>query len=135
MEEQVFIEDLVTKEIIRLSEKLEQLEPGTDEYAKVNNELIKLTKEAIEMEKFHIEQGDKAANRESDRELKLKQMKGENASRWIGHVLAAIGTLGSMGLYVWCANKSWRFEETGTITNTPGRKSIGNLLNLPLFKK
>ena len=133
MEEQVFIEDLVTSEIVRLSKKLEELEPGSDEYSKVNNELIKLTKEAVEMEKFHIEQGEKAANRESDKELKIKQMKGENLGRWIGHGLTAASLVGSWVLYVWCSNKSWKFEETGTVCNTPGRKSIQSLLTL--FKK
>lgn len=111
--------------------KLEKMEVGSDQYKTTVDQLTKMTDRVIEIEKLDSEDHNQKSNREIDKDLRLKQMKQEQLDRYIKHCLTAVSVLGGIALTVWGAKASWRFEETGTITSTAGRKFINNLF----FKK
>ena len=115
MNEQTNAETLLLNEIATLFAKLETLEAGTEEYSKVNGELVKLIERAESMERFHIE-------REENRK-----------DRFIKYGIAVGSTLLEVTVLVWGAKKSWKFEETGTITSTAGRSFMGKILGI--FKR
>lgn len=111
--------------------KLDEMEVGSEEYKTTVDQLTKMTDRVIEIEKFESEEDNQKSNREVDKDLRLKQMKQEQLDRYIKHGLTAVSVIGGIVLTVWGAKASWRFEETGTITSTAGRKFINNLF----FKK
>lgn len=116
-------DDAITKGF----DELDDMEVGSEEYIKLSKQLNEMTDRVIEIEK---QESDDEAKR-NDEQLRLKQMKQEQIDRYIKHGLTAVSVLGGLVLTVWGAKASWRFEETGTITSTAGRKFIGNLF----FKK
>jgi hypothetical protein len=107
--------------------ELDKMDVGSEEYVKTIDPLTRLSDRLIELEKLDLEK-DKQYD---DKKLRLKEMKQEQLDRYIKHGLTAISVIGGIALTVWGAKASWKFEETGTITSTPGRKFIGNLF----FKK
>lgn len=117
MNEQVTVQTLLNEEISTLFAKLEELEPGTDEYEAVNDELVKLVDRAIKMESFSIE----SAN-------KMQEMEDERKDRTVKNVLTGVSIVGGFALTVWGTVKSIKFEETGTITTIMGRGFINKLL-------
>lgn len=112
-------------------ENLSEMEVGSDEYKTTVEQLTKMTDRIIEIDKLELERETQEANREIDKELRVKQMKQDQLDRYIKHGLTAVSVLGGFAMTFWGAKASWRFEETGTITSTPGRKFINNLF----FKK
>lgn len=111
--------------------KLDKMEVGSDEYRTTVEQLTKMSDRVIEIEKMQVDEENHKSDRENDRDLRLKQMKQEQLDRYIKHGLTAVSVLGGIILTVWGAKASWRFEETGTVTSTAGRKFINNLF----FKK
>lgn len=130
MEEVRSIEDLVVEETARVYERMQELDPTDEEYIKLNHEFMELSKRASDMAKFNIEREDKLAAQETEVELKEREMKNENIDRVMKHSVTVFGTISSLCAYAWCANKSWKFEETGTVCNTPGRNALSKLMNL-----
>lgn len=117
MNEPTNVEDLLLSEIGTLFAKLEKLEAGTDEYSKVNAELVKLIERAESMEKFHIERDE---NRKD---------------RIVKYGIAIGSTILEVSVLIWGAKKSWKFEETGTITSTAGRSFMGKILSVFKHKR
>lgn len=107
--------------------KLDDMEVGSDEYKVTVEQLTKMSDRVIEIEKFESEEENQKSTREIDKDLRLKQMRQEQIDRYIKHGLTAISVIGGIALTIWGAKASWRFEETGTVTSTAGRKFIGNL--------
>lgn len=111
--------------------KLDKMTVGSDEYRTTVEQLTKMQDRVIEIEKLEVEEKNQTSTREIDEKLRLKQMKQDQLDRYIKHGLTAVSVIGGFVLTIWGAKASWRFEETGTITSTAGRKFIGNLF----FKK
>lgn len=112
-------------------EKLEGMEVGSNDYKVTVEQLTKMSDRVIEIEKLDSEDVNRRLNRESEDEYREKQLKQEQLDRYIKHGLTAVSVLGGIILTVWGAKASWRFEETGTVTSTAGRKFINSLF----FKK
>lgn len=110
-------------------DKLNNMEVGTDQHKTAVDELTKLMDRAIEMDKVENELRDKEETRKNETELRLKQMEDDKKDRLVRNCLTGFSILSGIGVTVWGALKSWKFEETGTITSTAGRKFIGNLFN------
>jgi hypothetical protein len=108
-------------------DKLDDMKVGSDDYKSTVEQLTKMSDRLIEIDKMDLEKD----NQKIDEKLRLKQMKQEQIDRYIKHGLTAVSVLGGLVLTVWGAKASWRFEETGTVTSTAGRKFINNLF----FKK
>lgn len=110
-------------------DKINEMEIGTDQHKTAVDEIIKLMDRAIELEKVENDAEDKKKTRENDKALRLKQMEDENKDRLVRNCLTGASILSGIGVTVWGALKSWKFEETGTITSTAGRKFINNLFS------
>jgi hypothetical protein len=68
---------------------------------------------------------------EIERSEKEKARKDERTDRIVKNVLTGVSVVGGLALTVWGSLMSWKFEESGTITSTPGKKFMSNLF----FKK
>ena len=120
---------LLNAEIEDEFERLSSIDVGSEKYKVAVDGLTKLVDRQIEMEKFIIEHEDKVNNQEKENDLKRKQMRNENADRIVKNVLTAISVGGGFALTVWGTYKSFKFEETGSITTIMGRGFINRLLH------
>lgn len=109
--------------------KLDKMEVGTEEYNATVKQLVEMSDRIIAIDKQQAEE----EHQKIDEKLRLKQMKHEQIDRYVKHGLTFISVAGGLALTVWGALASWKYEETGTVTSTAGRKFINNLL--PNFKK
>lgn len=121
-----------TKLHIEIEDELDELskmEVGTDQHKIAVDELTKLMDRAIELEKVENDAEDKKETRENENTLRLKQMEDEKKDRLIKNCLTGASIISGIGVTIWGALKSWKFEETGTVTSTAGRKFISNLFS------
>lgn len=114
------IEKMAFEAIEKGFDELKKRQPGTDGYDQTVNSLTKLMDRTIEIDKLNIEHEEKEV-----------QMKEDKRDRIVKNVLNGVGVVGGLAVTVWGACKSWKFEETGTITSSAGRK----FMNLLFFKK
>ena len=115
------IETLVDVAISDEFEKLAGIKDAGSEQAKATIDgVTKLMDRKIEMEKLEIEHAEKEQAR-----------KDERTDRIVKNVLTGVSVVGGLALTVWGSLMSWKFEENGTITSTPGKKFMSNLF----FKK
>ena len=99
---------------------LEDLEPGTDEYKMVSAEVDNIRKELIDVGKTDIESDIKKTQIDED----TKREKTKNR--------ITIGTFTvTTGLSLYALLRTFKFDETDTVTSTLGR----NILNSFLPKK
>ena len=103
--------------------KLDKMEVGSEQYISTAKVLNDMSDRIIKIEEHETE----VENQKIDEKLRLKQMKQEQIDRYVKHGLTAVSVLGGLIITVWGAKASWRFEETGTVTSTAGRKFINNL--------
>jgi hypothetical protein len=140
--------ELLEKEIQQELEALEEMEIGTDEYKVAVDGLTKLLDRAIELKKIEADSKAKDDERELkveqliverdrlkadadqrviDNGLKEKQLRQEKVNNIIGHSIAVAGIALPILVRIWGTRLTFKFEEHGTITTTPGRSYIGNL--------
>ncbi len=123
------IETKLQIEIEEGFDKLNRMDIGTDKHKIAVDELTKLLDRAIELEKVENDAEDKKETRENENKLRLKQMEDDKKDRLIKNCLTGASILSGIGVTIWGAMKSWKFEETGTITSMAGRKFINNLFS------
>ena len=111
------VEELLHAEIKQEFEKLKEMEVGTDNHKTTIDGLTKLVDRAIEIDKVNI-----------DHEHNEKVRGDENKDRVVRHVLTALGIAVPTVTAVWGTLKSFKFEETGTITTIFGRGWLNKLL-------
>ena len=107
--------------------ELDGMKVGSDEYKTTVDQLTKMTDRIIEIEKVGNDVSNQNKNREIEEKARLQEIKRDQIDRYIKHGLTAVSIVSGLALTVWGAKASWRFEETGTITSTAGRKFINNL--------
>lgn len=114
--------DIQTKlhaEIADKLERLSQMNPENDDYKATTDALTKLVDRAIEMERLDIEH-----------EEKLQQMNDDRKDRIVKNCLQGAGIIIPVGVTIWGALYSWKWERTDTITSLPGREFIKSILHL-----
>ena len=109
-------ETLLHEKIKSDFETLKELEVGSGAYTATVDGVAKLMDRAIEIDKLN-----------ADQQLKQKQLDEDRVDRIVKNCLTAVSVIGGFAMTYWGAKNSWKFEETGTITSTPGRKFINNL--------
>lgn len=108
-------------------EAIEEMEAGSEEFKTTVDGVAKLMDKSIEMRKLAQEKEQKEADRENEKTLKQQQMADERKDRlWKNIISIATFTAGIL-LTIWGTNKTLKFEETGTVTSTAGRKFTGSL--------
>lgn len=123
------IQRLLREEIESEFKELSNIAPGGDEYKVAVDGITKLMDRAIEMEKNEIDRQDRIDARDSENELKTKQMEDEKKDRFVKNLLAGVGTIGGLVVTIWGAKKAWKFEETGTVASPVGRSFINKLIS------
>lgn len=122
------IDTLLNEEICKEIENLKTIEAGTEQHKTAVDCVAKLLDRSIEMDKVTLEYDERAESRETDAELKVKQMEDEKKDRWIRNILTGLGIGIPAALTVWGTVKSIEFEKEGTITTIMGRGFIQKLL-------
>ena len=124
------LQTLLCDEIKSELEELGKIQVGTDEYKTAVDGVTKLISQALETEKLNQEFEAREMERETDRELKLKQMDEDRKDRRVKNILAALGIFIPVGATVWGTLKSLKFEIDGTVTTMAGRNHINKLLSM-----
>lgn len=123
------IQRLLREEIESEFKELSTITPGGENYKVAVDGITKLMDRAIEMEKNEIDRQDRIDARDSENELKMKQMEDEKKDRFVKNLLAGVGTIGGLVVTIWGAKKAWKFEETGTVASPVGRSFINKLIS------
>ena len=122
------VETLLHEEIQHEFDGLRDIEMGTDEYKTAVDGLTKLGDKAIEFDKIHAENDAKYDDRENDTKLRTRQMDEEAKDRKVRNGIAIAGIVIPTAVTIWGTLKSFKFEETGTVTTIMGRGFIQKLL-------
>ena len=123
------IQRLLREEIESEFKELSKITPGGDEYRVAIDGITKLMDRAIELEKNEIDRQDRIDARDSENELKTRQMEDEKKDRFVKNLLTGVGTIGGLVVTIWGAKKAWKFEETGTVASPVGRSFINKLIS------
>lgn len=126
------IDTMLNDEIKDELDGLKKIELGSDEYKVTVDGVTKLLDRAIEMKKFDADATEKAESKEIEIEFKREQMAEDRKDRFVKNILTALSIGGGLALTVWGANKSWKFEETGVVTNGPGKEFMKKLFRMKL---
>lgn len=122
------IRELLDEEIQVEFEKLSKLEVGSESYKATVDGLAKLVDRAVEIDKTEMENATKIEAQNIENDLKALQIKEDNRDRWVRNGIAIAGIIVPSVLTVWGTLKSFKFEETGTVTTILGRGFINKLL-------
>ena len=123
------IQRLLREEIESEFKELSKITPGGEDYKVAVDGITKLMDRAIELEKNEIDRQDRIDARDSENELKTKQMEDEKKDRFVKNLLTGVGTIGGLVVTIWGAKKAWKFEETGTVASPVGRSFINKLIS------
>lgn len=142
--------DLLRDEIKSILAKMRDTEMGSDEYKLAVESVTKLIDRLDEMEKIELQYAELATEeKHREKELKLKQdqlevekkvheddkaFKAQQAveerhKMIVNIVLTSLGIVVPTGLTIWGTYKTFKFEETGTVTTTMGRGFINRLFH------
>lgn len=122
------IRELLDEEIQVEFEKLSKLEVGSESYKATVDGLSKLVDRAVEIDKTEMENATKIEAQNIENDFKALQIKEDNRDRWVRNGIAIAGIIVPSVLTVWGTLKSFKFEETGTVTTILGRGFINKLL-------
>lgn len=112
---------MVTKLNVEIEEKFDELaklDPTTKEYSAAVDSVTKLMDRAIEIEKL-----------ESSETQNEKQMEEDRKSRLVKNCIDVGSVVLPLAVTVWGAKASFKFEETGTITTSVGRKFMDKIIS------
>lgn len=130
------VKNLLREEITDEIGHLSKMEVGSEEYEKTVNGLTKLVDRLNEMEKVEMEKTNSNVENEckiEEQDLKRQQLEDEKKDRLIRNGLTGVSVIGGLAVTVWGTLKTFKFEETGTITSQAGRQFINKAINF--FKK
>lgn len=122
------IKDLLSEEIESEFKELKSMDLGSEKYKTTVDGLTKLVDRAIEIEKTEIENDEKVTSREIDNDFKSQQMEDERKDRLVRNGIAIAGIVIPTAVTIWGTLKSFKFEETGTVTTIIGRGFINKLI-------
>lgn len=122
------IETLLHEEIQDGFDALSRMERGTETHKTTVDEVAKLFDKAIEIEKLEIEAKEREKAREIEASLKRAQIEEDRKDRRVKNGIAIGGIVLPLAVTVWGTFKTFRFEETGTVTTIMGRGFINKLI-------
>lgn len=126
------VKNLLREEITDEIGHLSKMQVGSDEYEKTVNGLTKLVDRLNEMEKVEMEKTNSNVENEckiEEQDLKRQQLEDDKKDRLIRNGLTGVSVIGGLAVTVWGTLKTFKFEETGTITSQAGRQFINKAIN------
>lgn len=121
------VRTLLTKEIESELVTLEDMDLGSDECKIAIDGVTKLIGTLNEMDKLEFEYQERFESRKTEKELKMIEMEDERNDRIAKNVITVVTFAGGVALTVWGTYKTFKFEETGTVTSIIGRGFINKL--------
>ena len=121
------LEEMLHEEIESQFDGLEGIEIGSEAYRNAVDGLSELMDREIEISKLQAEREDKLESRAIETRLKNRQLMDDKTDKIIRNGLTAAGSVVTARLTVWGTLKTFKFEETGTITSSIGRGFIQRL--------
>lgn len=113
----VDIETILKDEIKEEFEYLRGMEEGSEEYEKTVRGITQLMDRAIEMEKIR-----------NDNDKKVKELEDDRKDRVTKNAISVAGIVVPVAVTIWGTLKSFKFEETGTVTTIMGKGFVNKLL-------
>lgn len=126
-------ETMLHEEIQSELEELSKIEVGSEKYKVAVDGVAKLMDRAIEIDKLNADAQEKAESRETEIDLKMRQMDEDKKDRKVRNILTALSIGVPAGVSIWGTLKTLKFEEVGTVTTMAGREHLRKIFNL--FKK
>lgn len=126
------VKNLLREEITDEIGHLSKMQVGSEEYEKTVNGLTKLVDRLNEMEKVEMEKTNSNVENEckiEEQDLKRQQLEDDKKDRLIRNGLTGVSVIGGLAVTVWGTLKTFKFEETGTITSQAGRQFINKAIN------
>lgn len=126
------VKNLLREEITEEIGHLSKMAVGSEDYEKTVNGLTKLVDRLNEMEKIEMEKTNSNVENEckiEEQDLKRQQLEDEKKDRLIRNSLTGVSVIGGLAVTVWGTLKTFKFEETGTITSQAGRQFINKAIN------
>lgn len=109
--------------------ELGKLQIGSDEYKVAVDGVTKIADRLIEIDRLNMDFEDKIDSREIDKELRIKQMNEDKKDRKIKNALTVLTIGGNVLLVVWGTIYTIKFEESGTLTTSAGRKFVNKIFS------
>lgn len=126
-------ETMLHEEIQSELEELSKIEVGSEKYKVAVDGVSKLMDRAIEIDKLNADAQEKIESRETELNLKLKQMEEDKKDRKARNTIALVGIGIPAAVSIWGTLKTLKFEEVGTVTTLAGKEHLRKIFNL--FKK
>lgn len=121
---------IVDEEVVAEMQELNKMELGSDEYKATVDGIVKMMDRSIEMEKLKKESEEKEKALEAETRLKEEEIEVDRKDKKWRNILTGVSITGGLGVTVWGAIKSWKFEEHGYISSSAGRKFMDNLFKI-----
>ena len=115
---------LLEEEIQTLLGKLSKTEPGTEDYKNIVDNITRLMDRQIEIEKVINDKYDKEDIRHIEYKIKSAELEMEKKDRLFKNILTAVSIGSGFIITIGGAWATFKFEETGTITSSIGKKVI-----------
>ena len=112
--------------VAKLIDRLDELDKSVSQWDAQTKEDARQAEE-LELKREQLEHEKKV--HEDDEAFKAKQIIEDRHKMIVNIVLTSLGIIVPTGLTVWGTYKTFKFEETGTITTAMGRGFIGRLFS------
>ena len=115
------LKELIQKEVESELKVLSTTDVGSDKYRATVDHIVKLTDKVIDMEKLEIESEKASEQLNANSDLKWQEIEANSKDRKTQNRIAIAGLIVNSALIVWGTLKTFKFDNTSTVTSTLGR--------------
>lgn len=115
------LKELIQKEVESELKVLSTTDVGSDKYKATVDHIVKLTDKVIDMEKLEIESEKASEQLNASSDLKWQEIEANSKDRKTQNRIAIAGLIVNSALIVWGTLKTFKFDNTSTVTSTLGR--------------
>ena len=115
------LKELIQKEVESELKVLSTTDVGSDKYKAKVDHIVKLTDKVIDMEKLEIESEKASEQLNANSDLKWQEIEANSKDRKTQNRIAIAGLIVNSALIVWGTLKTFKFDNTSTVTSTLGR--------------
>lgn len=118
------IKDALWNDYKMVSDLIKQMSIESDGYSMVLEERDRIRNELLKLEQIEQERG-----------AKESQIQAENKREKVRNRITIGTTLGSIGVSVWMVCKTFKFDQTSTVTSTLGRNILNGIVPKMMIKR
>ncbi len=105
------------KDYNSINTKLKEYQPDSNEYEILLDEKDRIRKEILELERI-----------DQETDVKISQIECDNGRERIRNVISIVTFVISTGVSIYGIRKTFKFDESATITSTLGKPLLSNLI-------